>query len=144
MSTFIFSSPFLKYKNQKIYLFSCNSDLKLVDYQNELYYIDYKDIKISKSFEFQDYMITYDIISCEEDKNIVIRLKIDKEVKDDHTMIKIMYLIESQITLYFEDITNEHVNNQDNSLSYTNCMNDVYNSTNNYITNMYMNRFIKV
>lgn len=144
MSTLIFSSPFLKYKNKKIYMLSCNSDLKLTDYENEVYYLDYMDIKNSKSFEFLDYIIKYDIISCEEDKNVVIRLNIDKEVKDEKEMIKIMYLIESQITLYYGRVMEENENIQYDNLSYVNHMNEVYNNTNNHITDMYTNRFIKV
>jgi hypothetical protein len=130
MSSCIFSSPFLKFKNGKIYQLSCDNDFKLLDYENEVYYIDYTDIKIQKSFDFLDHKIKYDIISYENDKNIVIKLISDKEIQDDNDIIKMMYLIESHIT---------HIN-----MENINYMNDVYNNTNNDIINKYNSRFIRV
>ena len=130
MSSCIFSSPFLKFKNDKIYLLSCNNDFQPLDYENEVYYIDYTDIKIQKSFDFLDHKINYDIVSHENDKNIVIRLNSDKEIKDDIDIIKIMYLIECHIT---------HIN-----MENINYMNDVYNNTSNDIINKYNSRFIRV
>jgi hypothetical protein len=73
-------------------------------------------------------MINYDIITMEDDKNIVIRLNVDKELEDSQEIIKIMHLVQTRLSLSAENRINE----------------DTYNNINNSIIDMYANKFIKV
>jgi hypothetical protein len=89
MNNCIFLSQYLKVKNNKIYLLSCN------DIIDNAYYINCNDIILSNKLIIDDKIINYSLkIDIE---NLIIRCNINKLIpKND--FIKLMYIIEQHIS----------------------------------------------
>jgi hypothetical protein len=110
MFSFIFQSQFLKFKNNKVYLFN-KYDIKNVNYdnyENESYYIDYSEIEKTKKIElFNNINIEYSI-SINENNEIYIKImNINNSIDNMNVseLQKISYLTENNI-LGYHDIDN--------------------------------------
>ena len=111
MYTCVFASCFLKYKNNKIYILSNETDFNEVNYEDNTYFINLDDLKKSGVIKYNDKMINYDLLSFDDDKNISIKMNFDDEVDND-SMIKLMHstdLYLSGIDNYEERELNENL-----------------------------------
>ena len=118
MNSYVFSSPFLKYKNNNLYLLE-RCDLNLTNYDEETYFIDFNEINKSKKIKINDLNLEYDILLYENDKNLLIKFNIDKKI-DDLELNKVLFFIEKNIS-GFDQINNIYENiNNDNFKNYIN------------------------
>lgn len=94
MNNFIFLSQYLKLKNNKIYLLSCN-DIKIRNYADNTYYINCNDVILSNELILDDKIINYSLKFGIE--NLIINVNVNKLIpKND--FIKLMYIIEQHIS----------------------------------------------
>lgn len=124
--SYIFLSPFLLYKNDKIFILSQYDIPKYkenIKYENELYYIEKNELEISNIVYIDNNIINYSILNY--DKNLLIKIKFDNETNDEiNNIIKIMYIIDSYIS---------GINN----------LNEIYKNINSSIIELYNNRYFK-
>ena len=96
MFSIVFSSKFLRYKNNNVYILSEN-DIDNNNYDNETYFIDFNEININNVIKSNNYEYIFKIILKENDKNLLIR--IDYLINTEYTELKkIMYCIEKRIS----------------------------------------------
>lgn len=124
MFTCVFSSPILKFKNDKIYLLTTKNDINCDEYENETYYIKLDEIQKSNKFSMSSNLINYDIITNRPNENLVIQMNFDNELTDDE-MIKMMHAVGYHIS-------GLEVNT------------DIYNNVNSDIINEYTNKYIRL
>ena len=95
MNSYVFASPYLKFNSEKIFILSDENDLNDTDYENNTFYIDADDIEKNGSFIIDDKVIYYNILSYENDKNLIFKLDIDySQSGDEGNIIKIMYALQ--------------------------------------------------
>jgi len=71
MPLYVFISPSLVFKNDKIYFLSDINDFT-DDFDKNTYYIDFKDINQKGSFIYKTNTINYEIITPSENKNLFV------------------------------------------------------------------------
>ena len=91
----IFLAPYLKYNNQKIYILNHN-DNETINYENETYYIDDNDMNYSGSITYNNNVVKFEIISKEDNQNIVIKASL-KEAYEIDELIKVLHNIHCNI-----------------------------------------------
>lgn len=101
MYSCVFTSSLLKYKNNKIHILSNENDFNEVNYEDNTYFIELDDIKKNGSIKYNDKIITYDLLSFDQDKNISIKMNFIEDFDNDN-MIKLMHLTD----LYLSGIDN--------------------------------------
>lgn len=124
--SYIFLSPFLLYKNNKIFILSQYDIPKYkenIKYGNELYYLEKNELEINNIVYINNNIIDYSILNY--DKNLLIKININNEIDNEiNNIIKIMYIIDSYIS---------GINNID----------EIYKNINNSIIELYNNRYFK-
>jgi hypothetical protein len=103
MFSYVFSSPFLKFKNDKLYFLN-KYDLNMSIYEKENYFMNYDDIITKKILKINNIDIEYDILLKENDKNLLIKIDIAENV-DELELNTLIYCIEKYIS-GDEDIDN--------------------------------------
>lgn len=81
MPVYIFISPCLVFKNNKIYFLSNVNDFT-EDFEKNTYYIDFKDIDKYGTFVHKNSTIQYEIITPTENKNLFIHFSYVDEITD--------------------------------------------------------------
>jgi hypothetical protein len=97
MYSCVFASSFLKYKNNKIHILSNENDFNEVNYEDNTYFINLDDIKKTGSINYNDKIITYDLLSFDEDKNISVKINFMEDIGNED-MIKLMHLTDLYLT----------------------------------------------
>jgi hypothetical protein len=121
MHSYIFSSPYLKYKNDKLYLLN-NIDKNSKNYEEQTYFIDFNEIIIKKNIKINDIELEYDIIFYENDKNLLVKFDTLKDINEKE-LNKIIYSIEKNISGFDDNYIDEE---------------------DNYISKKYSNTYIKI
>ena len=91
----VFTTPYLKFNNQKLYILSDN-DNETINYENETYYIDNADIDDSGEVKYNNNTYKYDIITKEDNQNIVIKVLL-KDTYSENELINILHNIHCNI-----------------------------------------------
>lgn len=84
MPLYVFISPSLIFKNDKIYFLSDINDFT-DDFEKNTYYIDFKDINQKGSFTYKTTAINYEIITPTDNKNLFVHFNFS----DEYTTVNI-------------------------------------------------------
>lgn len=98
MYSYVFSSQFLKFKNNKVYLFN-KYDLNINNYDKENYFINFNEIDKKKTFKVNNINVEYDILLNEDDKNLLIKIDISENIENTE-LCKLIYSTERYISEY--------------------------------------------
>jgi hypothetical protein len=98
MYSCVFSSPFLKFKNNKVYLLN-KYDLNINNYDEETYFINFNEIDKKKTFKINNIDIEYDILMNEDDKNLLIKIDVSEKLEKIE-LDKLLYSTEKYISGY--------------------------------------------
>ena len=101
MCSYVFSSDFLKYRDNKVYLLN-KHDLELKEYYEETYFIDFNEINTKKNIKVGDTELEYEILFYENDKNLLIKFDILNN-SNDEDINRLIYSIEQNISGYDVD-----------------------------------------
>jgi hypothetical protein len=99
MNSIVFSSPFLKFNNNKVYILN-KYELNNKNYTEETYYMDFNDVNNKKTLTMNNKNFTYNILFNEDDKNLLIKIDFldTLDSVDDIELIKIMHYTEDIIS----------------------------------------------
>jgi hypothetical protein len=122
MNSIVFVSPFLKFKNNKVYILN-KYEINNKNYEEETYYIDFDDVNNKDYLTMNNKKFTYSILYNEDDKNLLIKVDFldtldDIDHIDDIELIKIMHYTEDIIS-GCDNIVDFHIND-DNLKNYFN------------------------
>jgi len=106
MYSYVFSSQFLKFKNNKVYLLN-KYDLNINNYE-ENYFINFNQIDKIKKFKVNNINVEYDILLNEDDRNLLIKIDVSENLENIE-LYKLMYSTEKYISEYKDfDIISEN------------------------------------
>ena len=113
MFSIVFSSSFLKFKNDKVYLLN-KYNLNIDNYDEETYFIDFNEINNEDILYIDNMKYQYKILLNEDNKNLLVKLDIENNL-DETEFKKIMYCVEQHISCY-ENINSIYSNLEDDTL----------------------------
>lgn len=116
MNNCIFLSQFLKFKNNKVYLLSYE-DLKIKDYINNTYYINYNDLVLSNQLIIDNKIINYSL--KKHMNNLIIYINVNESL-NKYEFINLMYIIEEYISgvKYIDNLYDKKLNYYNNFYNY--------------------------
>ena len=114
MHSYIYVSPYLKFKNNKVYILDQNN-INSSDYENNNYYITLDNIQKKNIIQFNNTDIMYEIIHFENDKNLLIKINFDKDLISIE-INRLMHFIDSLIS----EINQNDYSFESNILKYNN------------------------
>jgi hypothetical protein len=107
MYSCVFSTQFLKFKNNKVYLLN-EYDLAISNYDEENYFIDFNEIDKNKIFKINNINVEYNILLNENDENLLIRINISENLEDVE-LNNLLHCIEKYISGYKDfDVISEN------------------------------------
>jgi hypothetical protein len=95
MNSYIFSSPFLKFKNNKVYLLN-KYNLNNNNYDEDTYFINFNEIE-KKKIKINNIDVEYNILLNEDNKNLLIKIDVSDNM-EELEINKILYYIEKYIS----------------------------------------------
>ena len=76
MPSFQIKTPYLKCKNNKVYLLNYH-EMDMLDFENQTYYLDDYEVKMNGKFSLNNLDIFYHISKLEDDKNLIVEVSIE-------------------------------------------------------------------
>ena len=89
MYYFEIKTPYLLYKNNKIYLLNYH-ELDNEDYENNIYYLNDNEIKMNGNFLINNLKIVYNIKSLEDGKYLNVNIIVENSDSFDESYMSIL------------------------------------------------------
>jgi hypothetical protein len=89
MYNFEIKTPYLLYKNNKIYLLNYH-ELDNEDYENNIYYLNDNEIKMNGNFLINNLKIVYNIKSLEDGKYLNVNIIVENSDSFDESYMSIL------------------------------------------------------
>lgn len=75
MHQFQIKTPYLKCKNNKVYLLNYH-EMDIVDYEDQTYYLDDYEVNMLGKFSLNNLDISYSVSKLENDRNLLVNVSI--------------------------------------------------------------------
>jgi hypothetical protein len=89
MYNFEIKTPYLLYKNNKIYLLNYH-ELDNADYENNIYYLNDNEIKMNGNFLINNLKIVYNIKSLEDGKYLNVNIIVENSDSFEESYMSIL------------------------------------------------------